>query len=703
VAVALATYVAFPATPVIDSPLFEIGSVATDNVISPIQFRVPKSDADLQLERADAAQAIPPTFRYLPAAADSSLARVRVYMDSLEKAAAGVEPAQQAAAVRARSDSLGLRLGAVEGVYLANSRQRAALLVSLETAIRRLLANGVAPTGAMDTIRGSITLVQGDSTRTLRADSIITFVQFLARARGQETGELGSVGEGLFDKLLTTSFRPTIVPDRAATESRRAAARFAVSPWKFEVREQEAIARANQVIGPVEFEKMRALREALQSGQSGQFSLGRIGGAVLFNTLLVGIFGFAVFMFRPAIYTSFRSLLTVAAVFLVVILAAGLVARAPTVRPELVPIAVAGIIISILFDTRISTIAVMVLAVLIGGQGVFHFANAQFLNIIAGVAAVFSVRFMRQRNQAFFSMLSIALAYAFGALALGLVLDRPPFEILGTALYGGVNAVISVPLATLLLPLAEEFTGIDTYPRLLEWSDLNRPLMRQLSLEAPGTYAHTMTIANLAESACNAIGANGMLARVGSYYHDIGKLSAPHYFVENQARGRNPHDDIPPAESAAIIRNHVIAGMELGQKHRIPRTVRAFIPEHHGTGPITYFLEKSTEQNGPPENPDDYRYPGPIPQSKETAVVMLADAVEASARVLSEPTPQKLREVVDHIVKLRLDQGQLAEAPLTLREVNVIKEQFTRVLSAAHHTRIDYPASAGGVTAGFAS
>jgi putative nucleotidyltransferase with HDIG domain len=263
--------------------------------------------------------------------------------------------------------------------------------------------------------------------------------------------------------------------------------------------------------------------------------------------------------------------------------------------------------------------------------------------------------------------------------------------------------VASVALALMLLPFAEKLTGIDTYPKLLEWSDLNRPLMRRLSLEAPGTYNHTVAMANLAEAACNAIGANGLLARVGAYYHDIGKLKKPQYFVENQAKGRNPHDKLKPATSAAIIRNHVRDGVELAEEFGVPRAVRAFITEHHGTGQISYFLEKARERDGGPANPGEFAYPGPVPQTAETAVVMLADGVEASVRVLHEPTPQKIREVVDHIVRLRIEQGQLRDAPLTLRQLEIVKEQFSRMLMAQHHHRLDYPAASGGVSAEFAS
>ena len=250
--------------------------------------------------------------------------------------------------------------------------------------------------------------------------------------------------------------------------------------------------------------------------------------------------------------------------------------------------------------------------------------------------------------------------------------------------------------------MAEAFTGIETDLTLLEWSDLNRPLMQRLSLEAPGTYAHTIAIANLADAACRAIGANALLARVGAYYHDIGKIARPQYFVENQPKGRNPHDALKPDASAQIIRNHVREGLELADAYKLPRALRAFITEHHGTGTISYFLDRARQRETDPVAAD-YIYPGPLPQTPETAVVMLADGIEAAARVLHEPTPEKVREVVEHIVRQRIDQGQLIDAPLTLRQIEIIKEEFVRVLVGMYHNRIDYPTASGGITSEFAS
>jgi putative nucleotidyltransferase with HDIG domain len=190
---------------------------------------------------------------------------------------------------------------------------------------------------------------------------------------------------------------------------------------------------------------------------------------------------------------------------------------------------------------------------------------------------------------------------------------------------------------------------------------------------------------------------------VGAYYHDIGKIARPQYFVENQAKGRNPHDKLKPGTSAQIIRNHVREGLEMAEEHKLPRALRAFITEHHGTGSIAYFLEKAKARDEMKPDPTDFSYPGPLPQTAETAVVMLADGVEAATRVLAEPTAVKIREVVDHIVRQRIDQGQLRDAPLTLKQLDIIKETFVRVLSGMYHNRIDYPASSGGVTSEFAS
>jgi cyclic-di-AMP phosphodiesterase PgpH len=440
---------------------------------------------------------------------------------------------------------------------------------------------------------------------------------------------------------------------------------------------------------------------ALFGGLNG--GLRAAAGAILTNTLVLAVCGLTLAFFRPTLYHSLRTVGLVAGVFVIVLAAAAAAARGPRPSAELVPIALAAVLFSVLFDSRVSVFASLVLAALIGLQPPFLGTPALFLLLVVGVAAAFSVRVIRRRDQAYYSILVTAAAYALAEVAIGLSTGAPADAVWRSILWGAANAVVSVALALMFLPPLEEFAGVDTYLKLLEWSDLNRPLMRRLSIEAPGTFAHTMRIANLSEAACTAIGANGLLARVGAYYHDIGKLKKPEYFVENQPRGRNPHDKLKPTMSATIIRNHVREGTEMAEEHHLPAALRAFITEHHGTGRITYFYEKARERDGNAVNPADFSYPGPVPQTAETAVCMIADGVEASAHVLNDPSPQKIREVIDHIVRHRIEQGQLREAPLTLRQLGVVKEEFARVLIGMYHHRIDYPSSSGGITAEFAS
>jgi putative nucleotidyltransferase with HDIG domain len=376
-----------------------------------------------------------------------------------------------------------------------------------------------------------------------------------------------------------------------------------------------------------------------------------------------------------------------------------LAARLVPGSPEVVPLAFVAIIVSALFDRRLGLLAVCCVGVLVAVQPAYRDADALPVMLTAGATAALVVRPVGRRDQSYLWMAGTATAVVLALAVTGLAQGSTRAEMTSSIVRGVAATVAGVIAAVLVLPFAERWTGRETHLTLLEWGDLNRPLLQRLSLEAPGTYAHTIAIANLAEAACRAIGANAVLARVGAYYHDIGKLTKPQYFVENQPRGRNLHDKLKPNTSASIIRNHVREGLELADAERMPHSIRAFIAEHHGTGTIAFFLEKARERDGVVANAAEYSYPGPVPQSAETAVVMLADGAEAATRALTDPTPERISEVVDAVVRQRLEQGQLRDAPLTLRQLTVIKQQFVRVLGGMYHARVDYPTPAVGMEA----
>ena len=422
-------------------------------------------------------------------------------------------------------------------------------------------------------------------------------------------------------------------------------------------------------------------------------------GAFLANTMLLGGLAVALRVGRPPVFASGPSFALLSGMILLVVIVAAVVARLRPGAPELVPVAFIGVVTSALYDRRLSVAMVALVSALIAAQPAYRLEGSLPVMLVAGGAAALSVRPTSRRDQSYIWMLIIAASTAVMLAATELAVGHSPRELLNAVLRGGATAVASVIVAMLLMPFAERITGRETHLTLLEWGDLNRPLLQRLSLEAPGTYAHTIAIANLAEAACRAIGANALLARVGAYYHDIGKLAKPQYFVENQPRGRNLHDKLKPNTSASIIRNHIREGLELAEAEHVPRSIRAFITEHHGTGTIAFFLEKARERDGAVQNTAEYTYPGPVPQSIETAVVMLADGAEAAARSLADPTPEHIREVIDAVVRQRLDQGQLRDAPLTLRQLTVVKREFARVLGGMYHGRVDYPTPAPSIEA----
>ena len=474
-----------------------------------------------------------------------------------------------------------------------------------------------------------------------------------------------------------------------------------------------SVAAAGQAVTPASSLRLRDSSAAVASvvalGLVATFALDRgatargvlpLLGTLAINLLLVAGMWVVLRQLRSDVVQHGRALGFLGALVALVLGVAAVAMRVVPDAPELVPMAFAAIVVSALYDRRLGVLVVVCLGMLVAVQPAYRHSSALTIMLTGGATAALMVRPVGRRDQSYLWMFVTAAVMVVVLTLVGVARGLGQGEIVASLIRGVGATVVSVIAAVLCLPLAERWTGRETHLTLLEWGDLNRPLLQRLSLEAPGTYAHTIAIANLAEAACRAIGANAVLARVGAYYHDIGKLAKPQYFVENQPRGRNLHDKLKPQTSASIIRNHVREGLELADAERMPRSIRAFITEHHGTNTISFFLEKAREREGAVSNSGgEYNYPGPVPQSIETAVVMLADGAEAATRALPDPTPDRIREVIEAVVRQRLEQGQLRDAPLTLRQLTIVKQQFARVLGGMYHARIDYPTPALGIEA----
>ncbi|MFQ5803928.1 MAG: HD family phosphohydrolase [Candidatus Methylomirabilales bacterium] len=358
-----------------------------------------------------------------------------------------------------------------------------------------------------------------------------------------------------------------------------------------------------------------------------------------------------------------------------------------------IPVALGSVLLTVLFNTRIAfggAVSLSLLAKFLVTDDVAFLLFA----LVGSIVGAFSVRPTQDRSTFFKAGFWVAIANCVTVLAIIPVYGRPattlPFD-LGACLVNGMSVAL---FASTLLPVLEYLFETATDLKLLELSNLNRPLLKQLMRTAPGTYHHSLMMGELSEAAAEAIGANPLLCRVGAYYHDIGKVRKPVYFIENHMDALKRHEKLSPHLSSLIVISHVKEGIELALENRLPPTIVDLIPQHHGTRLVTYFYEKAKGSQDPELSEvkeEDYRYPGPKPQTREAAILMLADAVEAAARTLNEPTPARIQGLVQRLANSIFIEGELSECDLTLKDLHQIAKAFVRVLTASHHHRVDYP------------
>jgi putative nucleotidyltransferase with HDIG domain len=691
--VALLTYVAFPPPIGMGAPLPAVGEISKRAVVAPFAFEVRKSPEEIAREGQSRALTAQPVYRFSATAYDSSLASARGFFAELERAGESGGPDAVEAAIASR-----VRLGPQETRYLVDSTNRRRLQEVATHFLAEGLQRGVADAGAMRS-EGSkdVSLRRGETERIVPRDSILTFADLMEQAEAAGTNLPTAAGQRTLRRLVGAFYRPTIVLDPFITTARREQLRGSVDPVKYSVRTGERILRAGEPVTEEGLAKLISLREEHRLRGTGGLALRSAAGALLYNAIVLSAFWLLIVFYKRDSYAQLREMAFFAALFsMVVLLTAGLAGLFPG-RPELIPIPFAAILVTMLYNGRIGVFAAVILAILLDGQSALRESHMLFFGLVGGVAGAVGIRVVRRRRHLYVTIGVLAGASILATISIGLSQGWSTRTIIGSGLLGVVMALASAALAMMVMPVAESATRITTDLTLLELSDLGRPLLRRLALEAPGTWAHSLAMANLCESACNIIGANGLLARVGCYYHDIGKLASPGHFVENQGGGPNPHDLMRPQDSAKIIQSHVMDGLALAEAAHLPQVVKAFIPEHHGTTYITYFLSRA--RGSDPDgrvDPADYRYPGPRPQSAETAVAMLADSAEAAIRVLPNPTPEAVRSAIEHLVQQKLGSGQLDDAPLTLRDLDRIKREFARVMSGTYHKRIGYPRASGG-------
>ena len=486
----------------------------------------------------------------------------------------------------------------------------------------------------------------------------------------------------------------TYVVDKEATEAKKAELLATVTPEKVVVQKGELVVGKGEVLT----ERQSLILQQLGYTKSTSPVLVVLGLAVLIAILVVLMRGFMIH-FTPKIYQDERKIV------LLMLLLAGtlffydlfLSLNISTVTERaaqvgyLLPVAMGTMLITILLDVRLGIIANIVLALFAG----LYTENASFavVALLGGLTGCLGVSALGQRSDISRTAFAIAVVNAVSIIGLGMIQSQTIDVILYGVGFGIFNGLISSIFTMGILPYLETIFGITTSIRLLELANPNQPLLKRLMTEAPGTYHHCIMVGNLGEAAADAIGANGLEVRLGAYYHDIGKLKRPYFFAENQFSGANPHDNITPQLSTLIITSHVKDGLEMAREEKLPPILMDMIAQHHGDSKVSYFYFKAKELD---ENAreQDFRYENPKPQTKEAAILMMADTVEAAVRSKKDATPGQIEGFIRTLIKGKLNDGQFDECELTFRDLDQIAVAFTRVINGIYHKRVEYPPQA---------
>lgn len=491
--------------------------------------------------------------------------------------------------------------------------------------------------------------------------------------------------------ILEAALSPNITFDENRTQTMLHEALSEVSPTRGLVSHGDIIVKKGNLVTDDVYEKLVSFREKYESDISSKKSaLTVYFGYLLLTGLILAAFLMYVNTYRREILSSWNHLAFVMVWLLGFSYLTFLVERTEVLSIYVIPYCVVPIVVRHFFTYRLAFFT-HVVVVLIAGFLTAEGHQFLFTQIVAGVVAVLAVADARDWTKFFRSVVAILLAYSLSHLGMSLIEEGSfkgiDWPMLGWLAFNGFLTLVAFPL----IPLAERVFGFTSSISLVELSDMNKPLLRELAMRAPGTFQHSLQVGNLAEAAANEIGADPLLVRVGALYHDIGKMKNPEYFIENQS-GFSPHDLVDRLESARIIIEHVTEGEKMAKKSGLPNLVTRFIITHHGTTKVEYFYKNYLQENpGVEVDVALFRYPGPLPNTKEEAILMLADSIEATSRSLKDPTGQDIDKLVDKILKSKVEQGQLLESKLTFGEMETCRAVFCMMLRSIYHVRMEYP------------
>ncbi len=716
----LATALMFPASQSFQFSNLRVGNVHTGKeIIAPFTFFIRKSEDELKDDRAAAAQEIPPVFVRSDSVEMLTFQELEDFFESIEFVRATVDA--DSVKLRRIRDILNIDSIIIEQAntrfFIAQKGQSSASSRTAETErafqigfaefrqrLRRLVVD-IYAIGVLDQSAAniaphvkkiSIASTGGEIIEGLGGVYKLDNYKSVALDKLRQTFPDNEVAVKIGYPIVTAFLRPNLVFDKTTTDERINAAVANVPLSKGIVLENERIVNAHEIITPEILEKLSSLAAATserEDREGGAKLLLPAIGKLLTSSIALSFTLIFLFVARRPLFHDLKRMFMIFIILMLVIGAAFFLRTIDVADGAhlLIPIAVSAMLFTIFFDSRtafVTTVSISVISAAIYGNDFGLIVILMFV----GTISTFAVRQIQARSWTLKAILYTSVAYIIAITATELLKHTDFSELWGMWFLGILNGIFSPFLTYGFMVIFEYIFQLTTNSTLLELSDLNKPLLRELAIRAPGTYHHSIMVGNLSEAAAETVGGNALLTRVAAYYHDIGKMEKPEYFVENQKGGKNPHEKLTPSMSCLVLVNHVKRGLEIAEEYNLPKELRDFIPQHHGTNIIKFFYQKARESAEDSEiNESDFRYHGPKPQTKEAGILMLADAVEAGSRTLKEPSVSRIRSMVSSFISERLADSELDECPITISELKQVRESFVNTLTGMFHGRIDYP------------
>jgi len=636
-----------------------------ENLVAPFDFAILKSDKELEEERQEQIKNVIPYFVYDSTVGITNLQRLREDLQTISGA----------------SDPSKMKIIAELSARLNEIYQAGILQFSVDT---------------YNELKGKESIWKITGTSATKVDTSTLYSEKSAYNNlhhfVQELNAGGANTTWLNAYPLERYISANLTYDTSTTQKEIDEEQQKISLTRGMVRMGERIILEGEIVDSEKFQELESLKASYEKERGNEFNRYMVAGgkSLLILTLLGLIFVF-LHIYRPDILKYLNKLLFLLLLITGTVLIAHFIDSFPNLHIYMVPFAILPIVVRTFFDSRTAIFTLFITTLLIG----FYAPNNYefiLLQVSAGIVAVFSLNKMHRRVHLVLAALLVFLTYAVVYTALNLIHEGTFVMVnLNMMKWFAISSVL-IMLVYILIYIFEKLFGFISDVTLIEISDSNQPLLRKLAEEAPGTFQHSMQIANLAEEVILKIGGNPFLVRAGALYHDIGKIAHANFFIENQVVGMNPHDRLDFQKSAEVIIDHVKNGVRMAQKHKLPGPIIEFIATHHGTTKAKYFYLKHKEEY-PDEKIDEKKfiYPGPLPQSKEATVVMLVDGIEAASRSMKDKTPESLKDLINKMIDQKIEDKQLDESSLTFKDIKTIKEILLQKLLNIYHIRIEYP------------